>query len=146
MAQLRNTKVNGNLEVSGTLFANGIVSMDLLWENASPTSSFGAQTISLDLQQYTHVLIIYSAKYWNGSAESLGRKSETIEVGQTGVLSYGGMGSSGAYYTHNSIRAANTTTTEVVFGKNYTSVLNGAPGSDNANVIPTAIYGIKGIQ
>ena len=27
--------------------------MDLLWENANPTSSFSAQTIELDLSEYT---------------------------------------------------------------------------------------------
>ena len=40
--------------------ANGIIPTDgmvLLWTNGSPTSSFSAQTVSLDLSKYTHVCI-----------------------------------------------------------------------------------------
>ena len=33
-------------------YAQGGVKMDLLWTNASPTSAFAAQTISLDLSDY----------------------------------------------------------------------------------------------
>lgn len=35
--------------------------MVVLWENASPTSSFSPQTISLDLSRYTHVGVMYTA-------------------------------------------------------------------------------------
>lgn len=35
----------------------GAVSMELLWENASPSSEFAAQDIPLDLSAYTHILV-----------------------------------------------------------------------------------------
>ncbi|MBQ5658679.1 MAG: hypothetical protein IIV02_04015 [Peptococcaceae bacterium] len=35
---------------------------DLLWENASPTSNFAAQTISVDLNKYNFILVGYAAE------------------------------------------------------------------------------------
>lgn len=39
--------------------ANGAVTKKLLWTNASPTSSFAAQTLTLNLNAYDSVLIVY---------------------------------------------------------------------------------------
>ena len=49
---------------SATTLVSGVnpieigIDMDLLWENASPTSSFAAQTISLDLSNYRGIYVI----------------------------------------------------------------------------------------
>lgn len=94
--------INGGGVVKQTTISNlNIISMKLLWENASPSSIFTAQTINLDLSNYSHILIIYSAKYWNGDSESKGRKSVVVQVGDTAVLNNGSMANSSSYYVNN---------------------------------------------
>ena len=43
----------------GTDYLFPISKMDLLWENASPTSSFGAQTLNVNLGDYHWYLVKY---------------------------------------------------------------------------------------
>lgn len=41
--------------------AGGGMQMDLLWENANPSADFYAQTLTIDLREYSAVSMIYSA-------------------------------------------------------------------------------------
>ena len=109
--------------------------MDLLWTNAAPTSAFAAQTISLDLSNYTMILVKgkYTA-YTNSSDNGFG--FGFILVGETGsFLVPPNQGTTGMKY-----RITTVTTTGVTFG---------AGGSDddsnpnNLRCIPIEIYGIK---
>ena len=55
-------------EAVGTAIENSRVSMTLLWENASPASTFGATTISnVDIRPYKRLIIeyIFSPDYFN---------------------------------------------------------------------------------
>lgn len=109
-----------------------------LWKNASPTSSFAAQRISLDLSEYTHTIVLGKL-----SATTQAKDIFMTPVGETGMINFSyGAGAAGAasYY-----RAFNTSASGIEFtGGNfaYTSV----DKTDNAAAIPYIIYGIKGVQ
>ena len=103
--------------------------MELLWENASPTSSFVAQTVSLTLKDYEFVMI----------ESELG--STFCKVGNSTV-----MFSHNTYYP--SRRTVSVTTSGVTFGEGlkYTSCPGDSVASDkNAVCIPRIIYGFKGV-
>lgn len=122
----------------------GGISMELLWENASPTSEFGAQTINLDLSKYDAVEIIFRA---DKSFDST--FSETCLVsGGTGVASVirntttDNMmtGIIGAHIRRYSVKTDGITFTGSVYS--YTTDYHG----NNNGCIPYIIYGIKGVQ
>ena len=51
--------------------AGGGISMDLLWENAAPTASFAAQTITVpNMNDYAFLLYMYKFKNANGQINS----------------------------------------------------------------------------
>ena len=107
----------------------GAVGCKLLWENASPTSSFAAQTVSLTLKDYEFVMI----------ESELG--STFCKVGNSTV-----MFSHNTYYP--SRRTVSVTTSGVTFGEGlkYTSCPGDSVASDkNAVCIPRIIYGFKGV-
>ena len=114
--------------------------MELLWENASPTSEFAEQTINLDLSEYdmVYIRLIYETTYSRtygafifvgdshtiesmnhpgSTAENRVWKGRLVEVNKTGI-----------YFTYGVSRTETTIT------------------QSNIVAIPTAIYGIKGVQ
>lgn len=119
------------------LLALGGIQIKKLWENASPTSSFAAQRISLDLSEYTHTIVLGKL-----SATTQAKDMFMTPVGETGMInfSYGaGSGGAASYY-----RVFNTSASGIEFvGGNfaYTSVEKTA----NDAAIPYIIYGIKGV-
>lgn len=103
-----------------------------LWTNASPTSNFNAQTISVNLSAYKYVAI--QSRPTGGDE---GDGFDFIPVGKGGALS-SMRKSVGAIYN----RYAKVTTTSVEFGNG--TFIGGNTGSDNAGwCIPLYIYGIK---
>lgn len=122
---------------------NGI-QIKKLWENASPTSTFSAQTISLTIGSTSKALIVYAVKYYNGSSEVTGYKTEIIDVGKCGVLENASMANSTSYYVNNKQRSADVKTSGVSFGTSYVTRVTMAPIMDNNGCIPIAIYEIKG--
>lgn len=120
--------------------------MTLLWENPNPTSSFAAQTISLDLSNYDMVLIesrFHTSSYYDANFSrkiiEVGKR-DTLEVLQTPNAS------SVAYTMYNATRHVITSNSDVYFSdgkyKNVT-VSNAAFTSDNSYCIPQKIYGIS---
>lgn len=100
----------------------------LLWTNPSPTSSFAAQTISLDLSDYDEVEI-EAKQLANGSIIQLCR----VGIGkQTKCLFRDGNANN--FYTRTFI----TSTSSVQFGDAYYNAT-----LTNTDCVPTAIYGIK---
>lgn len=115
--------------------ASGIIPSDgmkLLWTNPSPTASFAAQTVSLDLSQYRFVLIFFQNQ---AGSNPINLDSTIGMVGQHLILAQG------AYYIRT--RSCNITATGIVFegGVYYSSY--GATTNDNGMNIPQYIYGIK---
>lgn len=76
--------------ISGTIYeqkelfsvAENSSLLDLLWKNASPTSPFGSQTISLNLTHYNFVLIEYKRYCESSNYECL---TSLLVVGKGGV-------------------------------------------------------------
>lgn len=110
--------------------AGAMSKWELLWTNASPTSAFAEQTVSLSLSGYTFVCIF---------AHSFST-SQTDKDGFIGIVGQPmGLQSNGRGYA----RYANITTTGVTFGPGY----NGTIGVNQNNqvCVPYQIYGIKGV-
>lgn len=116
---------------------------DLLWENASPTAAFAAQTVSLDLNGYDEVEISYRVHSWDGSTEATGQKSVVIPVGDVGILDNACMANAASYYVMSKTRIATVSTTGIAFKGAYVSRTSTSPNGDNNGCVPLEIYGIK---
>ena len=126
----------------GVTLANlGGVSMKSLWANASPTSNFAAQTISLNLSDYEYVLVryLYSTDYQNIDQIAI------VKVGKEAYLTFTGAVSTSIYVTQRTISVGSNS---VAFGapayKTYAST--SSPTANNKYCIPVEIIGIKGVQ
>ena len=105
--------------------------IDLLWENASPTSSFAAQTIAIDLSNYNYVLIHFRS--FNQGDNTQYECNQIILNGTTG-----GLFASGVTTSNNGTRRVTVTNTGVEFMSGY---WNG--NANNDYEVPFYIYGIK---
>ena len=105
--------------------------LELLWTNASPSSTFAAQTVSLDLSGYDAVLLTagYNADYNTVLAPvflTFGEKGQFMLIGTNGKV-----GS----------RDVTATATGIQFAGGYYNA-----STDNRFAVPLKIYGIKGVQ
>ena len=127
---------------SATALANlGGVSTKLLWENARPTSPFDAQTVSLALSDYSQVLVYF--RVYSGS----GTYSEET-FGVHGLVGNWCMATSNGETGYSpSQRAFQITNTGIKFSLAYYATSIGGSLSWSSNLlIPTKIYGIKGVS
>ena len=119
----------------------GGVSMKSLWTNASPTSNFAAQTISLNLSDYEYVLVryLYSTDYQGIDQIAI------VKVGRDAYLTFTGAASTNIYLSQRTISVGSDS---VAFGapvyKTYASTSK--PTANNKYCIPVEIIGIKGVQ
>ena len=119
----------------------GGVSMKSLWMNASPTSDFATQTISLNLNDYEYVLVryLYSTDYQSQNQIAI------VKVGREAYLTFTGGASTNIYLSQRTISVGSDS---VAFGapvyKTYASTSN--PTANNKYCIPVEIIGIKGVQ
>ena len=126
---------------AATLANLGGVSMKSLWTNASPTSNFAAQTISLSLSGYEYVLVryLYSTNYQDIDQIAI------VKVGRDAYLTFAGAVSTSIYLSQRTISVGSNS---VTFGapayKTYASTSN--PTTNNKYCIPVEIIGIKGVQ
>ena len=108
---------------------------DLIWENASPASSFSAQTISVDLNNYDYFAI--QLVFSNTGPTTIAAQIFPVENATVSATIIGSSNNrtGGRDLTYNS------TNKSIVFvAANY----NGS--SNNAYAIPYKIFGIKGVQ
>lgn len=106
-----------------------------LWENASPTSSFAAQTISCDLSGYDFFGVVL--RFAAGTADNAMMQIFTVdETRKTLVIIANNANRTGGRHVTWSASAKTLT-----FDGAY---YNGA--ANNANAIPVYIYGIKGVK
>lgn len=136
---LRLKDADGNAQtLTAELIANigsgsgvsGGVSITKLWENASPTSAFAAQTIALDLSGYDWVLVFAAPQ-----TQYQWMISQICPVGTTGLLTYGWGDDN-----HPGHRAFTVSTTKIDFDSAY---YNGKVSTNQ--IIPVLILGIKGV-
>lgn len=134
-SQLGGVKQGSGISISadGTISSTTSgMSMDLLWTNSSPTSSFSAQTVTIDLSSYKMVLIVLkqyiSIDYYFDFVSPIGN-SETRRYL---------LGSSRLLY-----RAADINTVGIDFASASLVSSYGSDTSNNDYCIPFKIYGIK---
>lgn len=104
-------------------------SVTLLWTNASPTSSFAAQTISLDLSSYSAVVVVCT---YNTSTQR--DVSNFCQVGRNGFVSL--------IWGDDNVCASRqiyTSTSGVGFSSGYAR----GSTSNDGYMVPVYIYGIK---
>ncbi len=108
----------------------GATSMELLWVNASPTSSFAKQTVALNLADFSGVFVYFR----NQTTGSVYNSTGFIGKGEEFTLVYVPTTSSSAVVTRKGTVDEN--------GVNFMEPSNGNAGYD----IPQKIYGIKGVE
>lgn len=123
-----------SLNLGHVVGADGIANMKLIWSNPSPTSSFPAQTLTLDLSGYSAVLI---RTRWNTSTAQL--NEQIFIVG----------GSKYPIRTSNAklaFRNATVNKAGIAFETGcYLDTYGGSFANSIDYVIPTRIYGLKGV-
>ena len=108
----------------------------LLWSNASPTSTFAAQTISLDLSTYNYVYI--ENCYASGSSNYLYRRTELFPKGCTGTML------NSSFFTWLSSRRATIVDSGITFSNGKYAYVGDTGHGEGANYcIPLKIYGVN---
>lgn len=123
---------------------NGKIEFVKVWDNASPSSSFAAQTIALDLEEYTHILVEFVS----------GAPSYIIAKGTSGTVPRINVTSTSANDTVIELfrRPISFDDTAVTFGECYNSMYTTITGKFSATSVigtaikPLKIYGIRGIN
>lgn len=118
---------------SGGSSGGGGITMTLLWTNPSPTASFAAQTVALDLSGYDAILFSYHNFATSNSAYSL-ENAFCIK----GDTTYAGINARDN--NRDGGRLITVSDSGVDIGA---MIYNG--GTNNGYGIPYKIYGIKGI-
>lgn len=113
--------------------SGGGTTIDILWTNPNPTSSFSAQTINIDLSNYAFIFIV---------SMTLGSREQKITSGLFPVIA-------GTLYMLSSTTGGQTPMhVERMFTVNNTSIafnggMEGGVSSNNNYMIPNTIYGVK---
>lgn len=116
------------------------LSMELLWENGSPSSEFPPQTVSIDLSEYQEIRIAY-----NRSTNTQRENFINIMMGKSATINDTYPASDSAPLCM--MRICDAVTTGVEFGDTYKQATNTTKRTtDNLSIIPIRIYGIKGVS
>lgn len=116
---------------------DGKLSMELLWENASPQSAFAPRKITIDFSGYSQIEIEFIR--YRGQNGRIFRKARIDQTGYSEIVE--------PYQNTAYIFSRNFkfTQTSVEFDGGYTCTASSAV-QDNERVIPFRIYGIKGVS
>lgn len=115
---------------------SGGLKLTQLWENASPTSSFAPQTITVDFTGYAYILIffyIYSSSKYNGSPV-------VTKVGESGVMNSGHPDGTASYCGR---RDFSTTISTITFTNGLEAKNGNGAGISNSMYVPYLIYGFN---
>ena len=101
-----------------------------VWVNESPTSSFNAQTLSVDLSNYSMVYVRYLISTGNSLQEGVvwGKIGTTVMI---------------PFTTHKSANYGGRACAINENGLTFENAYNHSNTAANTYVIPTAIYGVK---
>ena len=116
-------------------FSSG-VEMVKLWENASPTSDFAAQTVAVNFSGY----VCYQIAAYNRTQNVFNVYEGLVGYGMRFVYTYTTSGSDGTVVNRVGMRTVEWTNSGLEFSD---GVYNGAV--NNGMLLPLAIYGIKGV-
>ena len=138
--------IKNKINVTTAVVTDKGIHIDLLWENASPTSEFAAQTINLDLSGYDMVEI-YSYGRTGQSGYSYGYNSDRFLIGEYGNIQNSAFIGSSIDYILVESRPLNVTKTGITFEKGSTLYTNSSTHvngvTSNGSAVPYQIYGIK---
>lgn len=129
-------------------YADGKLSLELLWQNASPNSIFSAQTISLDMAKYQYIMV--DTVTTPGAV--IIRKGTDAEP-TSSALSLLVVSSTSANATVLQVgrRMVVVKSASVAFQDNNSTIYTTTTGSfkaveaSNSSAVPYRIYGIKGV-
>lgn len=110
----------GATTTTEALRALGGISWTKIWENASPTSTFANQTLTLDFSSYDLIIILFNLDS-NGRSSS----SAIVPIGHPGISAYG-----------SNVRSFLSHTNDIQFD---------SVSPSSAVMIPYVIYGVKGV-
>ena len=133
------------LEILGlNELAHGTMGADLLWTNPDPdnSSGFASQTVSIDLSNYTGIILEGKNRYSVSNTGFDGQHiHEIIPVGSGNFrLTYGFLQSGSSYYFMT--RTIDVQSNGVFFGDGYQHGSSGVT-LEQSRAIPVRIYGIK---
>ena len=137
------TDTRSNLTICGASQIPEHSHKDILWSNASPSSSFAGQTVTVSgLEDYDEFAIEFK-----GYCQADYRQISHFKKGHAGTLI--GLTYSDTYvryYLHNR-GFTFTAPNKLTFDSNYAiDLVDGKASASNTSIIPVAIYGIKGVQ
>lgn len=114
----------------------------LLWTNASPTSAFGNQTITVDYSQYDALLIENKSVYWaNPGVEFVGLYYPSQTIAQF-LLSQNENGSNG-YVGISTRKVTFASGNKITFASSSIYQGNSYSSGKDDYAIPTRIWGVK---
>ena len=118
------------------------LSKQLIWQNASPKSTFAAQTISMDLSEYDEVEIQYRQ-----SSESSYMIKDAIENGTTKIAMLFTNLATESTNTYMYSRNAAVNDSGITFAACARKIIanNNVNASANDYLIPVKVWGIKGV-
>lgn len=136
---LYRVRINGlSIEGVDKLWTDALVeTKTLLWENASPTSEFTAQTVSIDLSDYDAVEVVFQGSTYQQIYCAIGEKGEAQAVWNVETTS--NMSAVSRKFT---VNANGVEFTKAVF-KSFSALTT--VNTNNKYMIPLKIYGIKGV-
>lgn len=125
--------------------ANGILSnakgMDLLWQNASPTSAFARQQLIIDMDGYDFLIVeLKYAKTTDETVICFGKPAVQFLLTATAWASYANIG----YSSRLMVPIDGGFQVESAYVHNMASTSSGTQNNDY--LIPYKIFGIKGVS
>ena len=114
--------------------------LDLLWTNPNPTSSFGAQTIPLDLSEYPYFFVMY--KSVTTATRVL---SQFVVRGIDWTMFIGSPSGASPTYIQLQSRSIDSDVNGVTFSNGYHGYTSGYSNNDPNACVPVYIYGVKGV-
>ena len=113
---------------------------ELAWENASPESSFGAQTVAADLSAWDAVFIWFA----RSTSTLTDGRGEIVPMGcQCSHRTISNSSSSLRYYARN---AAVSSSGVEFTACTYRQQGNSSASTENVSLVPLYIFGIKGVE
>lgn len=106
------------------------IEVKMVWSNASPTSKFGSQTISLDLSGYDYVFI-----RWRWSISDPDMIISPIKIGTESLLS--------GVANYRQTRDVMVKTSGLTFGAGANALYNASLSPNSEVAIPVEIYAAK---
>lgn len=135
-ARLESIDASVDLAIDNAIANAGHMEMELIWENAAPTSTFGEQYLPLEASKEYDAIIVTAT-------ESTSTATSINTWGYPNIYTRMMM-----FYNNRQHRGFNfdKANGQIYFGTAYNGAYNSTVSTDAGALIPTHIYGIKGVK